>query len=382
MFPQLRQGLQRRFVISLSHTSGRALPWTRIERVSIGQVRLLGANGQVLESQPTPDVDLKLSRKGDSAVFHPDGTSTLVADGFWDSSAHDSTFLNRPTAASQRVLVRLTFSVDIPTCEELATFSLDAALRIQTRGASAPGLLSTGFFGTARLLDRSNAIFSLRLSPPPTRSTRDLWRLDTSKAYIKGEEKLPAGWTPRGVSVVQDHIRLVKQQKLAADVQASEALVEVYESSAGASDSGGSKNGKESEEILKRAVDLWSLRFGPKDEIDLTRRTSEPDFAALAKILKVADLSPKLVPHARLVPRTDIVAKKGYLNALIDAPKNVWAKRFFVLRRPYLHIYESNSEKTEMLVINLDADSGGLVSVVRSPEVEQLLGVSAVPSSL
>lgn len=76
---QLRQGLQRRLVISLSHTSGRSLPWTRIERVSVGQVRLLGANGQVLESQPTPDVDLKLSRKDDTAVFHPDGTSTLVA---------------------------------------------------------------------------------------------------------------------------------------------------------------------------------------------------------------------------------------------------------------------------------------------------------------
>jgi kinesin family protein 1 len=336
----------------------------------------------VLESQPTPDVDLKLSRKGDSAIFHPDGTSTLVADGFWDSSAHDSTFLNRPTAASQRVLVRLTFSIDIPTCEELATFSLDAALRVQTRGASAPGLLSTGFFGTARLLDRTNAIFSLRLSPPPTRSTRDLWRLDTSKAYIKGEEKLPAGWTPRGVSVVQDHLRLVKQEKLAADVQASEALVEVYENSAGAFDPsvGTARNNKESQEdILKRAVHLWSLRFGPRDEIDLTRRTSEPDFAALAKILKVADLSPKLVPVARLVPRTDIVAKKGYLNALIDAPQDVWAKRFFVLRRPYLHIYESNSEKNELLVINLDVESGGLVSVVRSPEVEQLLGVSDRP---
>lgn len=75
----LRQGLQRRLVISLSHTSGRSLPWTKIERVSVGSVRLLGVNGQVLESQPSPDVELRLSKKGDEAVFHPDGTSTLVA---------------------------------------------------------------------------------------------------------------------------------------------------------------------------------------------------------------------------------------------------------------------------------------------------------------
>lgn len=59
---------------------------------------------------------------------------------------------------------------------------------------------------------------------------------------------------------------------------------------------------------------------------------------------------------------------------LIDAPLNIWTKRFFVLRRPYLHIYTSNSEKVSLLVINLDADSGGLVSVTSSPEVEHLLG--------
>ncbi|KAL7409264.1 kinesin-like protein [Mrakia frigida] len=330
----LRQGLQRRLVISLSHTSGRSLPWTRIERVTVGQVRLLGANGQVLESQPTPDVELKLSKKGDAAIFHPDGTSTLVADGFWDSSAHDSSFLNRPTASNQRVLVRLTFFVDISTCEELASFSLDAALRIQTRSASGPGLLSAGFFGSARLLNRSNAIFSLRLAPPPTRSTRDLWRLDTSKAYVRGEEALPQGWTPRGVSVVQDHNRLVKQEKLAADVQASEALVSRYSLSSEL-DPPSSSNEQESQEIIKKAVGLWRLRFGPKEDIDLNRKTSEPDFAALAKILKIADLNvtPKLVPQARLVPRTDIVAKKGGLNILIDAPQNLWVKRFFVLRR-------------------------------------------------
>ncbi|KAL7409265.1 hypothetical protein BDY24DRAFT_225208 [Mrakia frigida] len=41
---------------------------------------------------------------------------------------------------------------------------------------------------------------------------------------------------------------------------------------------------------------------------------------------------------------------------------------------PYLHIYDSSSEKEEILVVNLDGAAGGLVSVVKSPEVEHLLG--------
>lgn len=188
-----------------------------------------------------------------------------LADGFWDSSVHDSIFLNRPTASNQRVLVRVTFFVDISTCEELASFSLDAALRIQTRGASGPGLLSAGFFGSVRLLNRSNTIFSLSLAPPPTRSTRDLWRLDTSTAYVRGEESLPQGWTPRGVSVVQDHNKLVKQEKRAADVQASEALVARYEALSPVLLSGSSL--EEEREVLRRTVELWRLRFGPKEEV-------------------------------------------------------------------------------------------------------------------
>lgn len=171
----LRQGLQRKLVLNLSSTSGRSLPWVQIARCTLGNVRLLGANGQILESQRKPDVELKLQPgSSDEPIFHPDGTSTLSASGLWDSSAHDSTFLNRPTAANQRVLIRVTFMVQVASCEEPAVFAMDAAFKIQGRGASGPGLLSVGLFGSARLLNSAGAVFSLKLSSPPTRSARDL----------------------------------------------------------------------------------------------------------------------------------------------------------------------------------------------------------------
>lgn len=42
-----------------------------------------------------------------------------------------------------------------------------------------------------------------------------------------------------------------------------------------------------------------------------------------------------------------------------------------VLRRPYLHLYESSSETEEVGVINLST-----VRVEQSPEIEQMLEVS------
>jgi len=53
---------------------------------------------------------------------------------------------------------------------------------------------------------------------------------------------------------------------LAADVQASEALISMYSPSSD-QDLSSSSNEQESEEILKKAVDLWKLRFGPKEDV-------------------------------------------------------------------------------------------------------------------
>lgn len=53
---------------------------------------------------------------------------------------------------------------------------------------------------------------------------------------------------------------------------------------------------------------------------------------------------------------------------LRDPTSNQWKKYWVVLRRPYLHLYESSSETEEVNAINL-----ATVRVEQSPEIEQML---------
>jgi len=66
-------------------------------------------------------------------------------------------------------------------------------------------------------------------------------------------------------------------------------------------------------------------------------------------------------------------AKRGPLAILRDPTSNEWKKFWFVLRRPYLHLYSSSGEIEEVAVINIST-----VRVEQSPEIEQMLDVSSV----
>lgn len=54
---------------------------------------------------------------------------------------------------------------------------------------------------------------------------------------------------------------------------------------------------------------------------------------------------------------------------MVDANENLWEKRWFVLRRPYLHVYAHSNEVEETAIINLSG-----VNIERNPEMEVLLG--------
>ncbi|KAH9012928.1 hypothetical protein EDB85DRAFT_999259 [Lactarius pseudohatsudake] len=54
---------------------------------------------------------------------------------------------------------------------------------------------------------------------------------------------------------------------------------------------------------------------------------------------------------------------------LVDANQDIWERRWFVLQRPYLHVYTQSNEVEEMIVISLDG-----VNVESNPDMESLLG--------
>ncbi|KZO94831.1 kinesin-domain-containing protein [Calocera viscosa TUFC12733] len=345
----LRQGLQRRVVLTLTCNSGKQLPWKQVTRINAGRIRLLDAKGRLHDPSATDDrVELKLL-KPQSLDLKPDGSGTLFAEASWDSSAHDSILLNRVTGPHQRVLLQLDWMVEIDTCAEPAHFSMDIAVEIQGRDARPPSML-TGLFSSLKILTKCSAIFSLRLTPQLSRSAKDMWRLDTAEKYVRGEEIL-GSWKPRGVSVVEDYIRLDSVERRAADVQAIKILLDA---SHGPTSMLRPLGDEEANDLARRTLELWTQRTVQRPEVcNLMLQLSTDADTGPAP---VQDHSSTITPmaHTKLIPRSDTATKKGHLLMLIDPATDVWKRRWYVLRRPYLYVYAHSNELEEVSVIALN----------------------------
>ncbi|KAG5639336.1 hypothetical protein H0H81_004057 [Sphagnurus paluster] len=256
----LHQGLQRRIILSLSSNSGQQLPWLEFTKVRMGNIRLLDIKGRMHESMSKVLITLPLLKE-QKVEFRPDGTGILEASALWDSSIHDSVLLNRVTAANQRVMLQLSFAVAVDTCGDPVQFNMDAAITIRTRDASPPSKILT-FFGSTKILSKTSNLFSVRLSPPLTRSPKDLWRLDTSEKYVRGEEALGV-WKPRGISVVGDYERLVSTEKRAADVQAIRVILSNFPPRPLAVDALAWR----ADAILAKSLALWQKQFGHRGKV-------------------------------------------------------------------------------------------------------------------
>lgn len=256
----LRQGLQRRLVISLSSNSGLQLPWQEYTKVRIGNVRLLDAKGRIHESTSKAMTTLPLL-KDQNVEFKPDGTSVLTCTALWDSSVHDSLLLNRVTSVNHRIVLQLNWSVAVEICAEPVQFSMDLAISMQTRDAGAPSRILT-FFGSNKILSKTSTLFNLRLFPPLTRSAKDLWRMDTSEKYVRGEEVLGV-WKPRGISVVEDYTRLITTEQRAADVQAIRVILATCPPKPIAPDTLAWRT----DDLLKKALGLWQKQFGHRGKV-------------------------------------------------------------------------------------------------------------------
>lgn len=258
----LHQGLQRRIVVNLSSNSGQQFPWLEFTKMRIGNVRLLDAKGRVHDSTSKALVTLAL-QKDQKLEFKPDGTGALSAEALWDSSMHDSVLLNRVTAANQRIILQLTWGVAVDICQEPVQFSMDVAIAMHARDASPPSRLLT-FFGSNKILAKTSTLFNVKLSPPLTRSAKDLWRLDTSEKYVRGEETLGV-WKPRGITVVEDYDRLITTERRAADVQAIRVIMATTPPRQIQADTLVWK----ADDILKRSIQLWQKQFGHRGKVSV-----------------------------------------------------------------------------------------------------------------
>jgi kinesin family protein 1 len=170
--------------------------------------------------------------------------------------------------------------VDVDKLDEPCVFTFDIPVRILGRDSRrSSGFTITSLFGGgSRAYSALTRIYTLDLEPPSARSADDLWRLDTSRKYVKGEEVLglepsgegstAMGWRVRGVSLIEDFAKARKAQRALGEVQVTKAVLEIM--SAGEALNGDHKDGVEEaperggsgdRELVGKCVDLWKKQL-------------------------------------------------------------------------------------------------------------------------
>lgn len=279
----LRQGLQRRICFTLSHTSGHQFEWTKIKKATVGHVRLLDGKGRILESPAQENIPIRLLNQ-QKVCYNSDGTSRITAQGAWDSSQHECIFLNRLTDPNSRVILNLRWEVEAERCDKTINFNMDIAFQIQGRDRSTGGskfsfrkLLYSG----GKQLSKYSGVFLVHLKPPMTKRLSQLWRLNTASKYVHGEEFLGT-WRPRGVSLVndfkqiQEFIRRKQQVTFTRQIldlrqQENHTLASSSSSSTALPVSTVVNSEEEQLNLLRRVVDLWTLRLGTDQEIVISQ---------------------------------------------------------------------------------------------------------------
>ncbi|KAK4203795.1 putative kinesin-like protein unc-104 [Triangularia verruculosa] len=224
---QLHQGLQRRISLSLTHSSGDALPWDEVANMRVGKIQLLDSAGKSPDMGSSgPDLPLKLSSK---PVFraNANGTRGLIIIGQWDSSLHNSLLLDRVTSEKYRVQMTVSWEILSEKLAEPMKFSMNLCVQIVSRSFVRQTSMFSSLWQNVRVVHSCTGIFTLQMRPAPIKRAGDLWRMNSQYDYVKGEELLTA-WTPRGVSLVADFIGSRRKRQMMSEMAVIQSLMKKY----------------------------------------------------------------------------------------------------------------------------------------------------------
>ena len=364
---QLHQGLQRRIVVSLTHSSGDTLQWEDLTGLRVGSVRLIDPYGKVPDSDDSgSDVQLRLIQEP-MVKDNADGTSNVTIVGQWDSSLHGSLLLDRATADRYKIQISVRWSVISPRLEEPMMFSLDQQLQVLGRSFVRPVSMFKQLWNVTRVVHSTTGMFSLAIRPVSAKRAADLWRMNTQNDYVKGEEMLE-GWSPRRVSLIRDFVNARKRRRRLAEIEAAKSVFTNHKlrASSGSSTSESEQLNPQQQKLLKKFLSLWTTKKDLSETILETCNIEPPqDGAAFAPPSRETS-RPRYIAEVRRIPKNPSLLKSGYLLCPDDSSTR-WVRRFVELRRPYLHIH-SVPEGDEVNVINLQH-----ARIDHDPEVARLI---------
>ncbi|XP_066412411.1 kinesin-like protein KIF1A isoform X18 [Molothrus aeneus] len=455
----LHQGIQRRISVTLVHETGSLIRWKEVRELVVGRIR---NTPEADESLIDPNI-LSLNILS-SGYIHPsqDDRTFYQFEAAWDSSMHNSLLLNRVTPYREKIYITLSAYIEMENCTQPAVITKDFCMVFYSRDAKLPASRSIrNLFGSGSLRasesNRVTGVYELSLccvadagSPGMQRRRRRV--LDTSVAYVRGEENL-AGWRPRSDSLILDHQWELEKLSLLQEVEKTRHYLLLREklettqrlgmetlspcssedsesrstscissplSADGAPESRTSPPETPSErqkELAVKCLRLLTHTFNreyshshvcisasesklSEMSVTLMRDPSMPALGVttltpsstcpslvegcynamevrppqVSSRAESPDLEPViegeqkksparrpeeekepqrlLVPDIQEIRVSPIVSKKGYLHFL-EPHTNGWVKRFVVVRRPYVYIYNSDKDAVERAILNL-----------------------------
>uniref|UniRef100_A0A8C2B6S5 plus-end-directed kinesin ATPase n=1 Tax=Cyprinus carpio TaxID=7962 RepID=A0A8C2B6S5_CYPCA len=377
----LHQGIQRRVTVTIVHESGRDIEWKEVRELVVGRIR------------NTPEAD--------ETIIDPNILSLNILifyrfEAAWDSSMHNSLLLNRVTPYGEKIYMTLSAYLEMENCTQPTVITKDLCMVFYSRDAKLPASRSIrNLFSTGTLRpsegNRVTGVYELSLchladagSPGMQRRRRRV--LDTSVAYVRGEENL-AGWRPRSDSLILDHQweleklsllqevektrhYLLLREKLESTLLLGQELLlscgseDLTESSSPSTHLGLGHNpcpgpdtpNERQKELAAKCLRLLNHTFN-RDYSHVCVSASESKVKMLFRIFHT-------ILHFFLLSLTltctlfyccsPIVSKKGYLHFL-EPHSNGWVKRYVVVRRPYVYIYNTERDTVERAILNLSS---------------------------
>ncbi|XP_070817575.1 kinesin-like protein KIF1A isoform X10 [Chaetodon trifascialis] len=454
----LHQGLQRRITVTIVHESGGDLEWREIRELVVGRLR---NTPEADETIIDPNIlSLNILSAGyvrpmqdDRQFLDSDMPRTFYRfEAAWDSSMHNSLLLNRVTPYGEKIYMTLSAYLEMENCIQPAVITKDICMVFYSRDTKLSASRSIrNLFGTGSLRaadgNRVTGVYEVSLcnladagSPGMQRRRRRV--LDTSVAYVRGEENL-AGWRPRSDSLILDHQWELEKLSLLQDVEKTkhylllkeklestllmgqESLLTCVTEDLSESpqppevdqevSSSSEITTERQRELAAKCLRLLTHSFNREyshvcvsaseskiSEMSVTTLRDSTSISALNTITP-SSTCPSLVegcysntelrpptPRSRAVspgpdtqqdtepkksingapetkPRTrkfvpdiqeirvsPIVSKKGYIHFL-EPHTNGWVKRYVVVRRPYVYIYNTERDTVERAILNLSS---------------------------
>uniref|UniRef100_A0A8C7PXA3 plus-end-directed kinesin ATPase n=1 Tax=Oncorhynchus mykiss TaxID=8022 RepID=A0A8C7PXA3_ONCMY len=462
----LHQGIQRRITVTIVHETGEDIMWKDVQELVVGRIsnspegddtiidpNILSLN--ILSAgyvRPMQDDSRSLCMVNSS----PPSIRTFYRfEAAWDSAMHNSLLLNRVTPYGEKIYMTLSAYLEMENCTQPTVITKDFCMVFYSRDVKLPTSRSIrNLFGTGSLRTTEGQRWIKLISPltffnPPGMQRRRRRVLDTSVAYVRGEENL-AGWRPRSDSLILDHQWELEKLSLLQEVEKTRhylllreklestlllgqeellSCVSVEQSESPQPSEGHAQDlslsptadapNERQRELVAKCLRLLAHSFNREyshvcvsasesklSEMSVTLLRESTSATALntltpsstcpslvegcypkTETLRATKLrsccaspnpdcsqrdgevkkSPGGVAAPEVKPRTrrfvpdiqeirvsPIVSKKGYLHFL-EPHTNGWVRRYVVVRRPYVYIYNTERDSVERAILNLSS---------------------------